>query len=247
MSMSLTLHHTRYELVQLSRIPIAIIGAAFFPAASLFFFVVPNTRDDPAGATLATASMVVFATMISNLFGHGTGIAEDRAQPWQPYTRTLPIGPGVQFASRILTGLAMMLVSLIPVVIIAAVATPATITPGRFVLATGVVVIASLPFTMLGLSIGYLMSTKSALATVQLAFLPLAFAGGLLSAPDSAPGFIQTIAPFVPTRGAAELMWATVGDHRINPVAMIFFALWTLGMGALAVFAYRRDEGRRYR
>ncbi|MEV7109607.1 ABC transporter permease [Streptomyces anulatus] len=243
---SLTLVHARYQLVELSRIPMAIIGAAFFPAASLFFFVVPNTKDDPAGATLATASMVVFAAMISNLFGHGTGVAEDRSQPWDPYTRTLPIGPAVRFGSRIITGLAMMLFSMFPVVIVAAFFTPATISPVRFLLAIGVVIIVSVPFTMMGLAIGYLLSTKAAIATVQLVFLPLAFAGGLLGGPGEAPGFIETIAPFVPTRGSAELMWATVGDFEINPVSIVSLAVWTVGLAALAFYAYQRDEGRRY-
>ncbi|MCK1798570.1 ABC transporter permease [Streptomyces sp. XM4193] len=245
--MNLALTHTRYQLLQLFRIPVAILGAAFFPAASLVFFVVPNTRDNPTGATLATASMVVFATMISNLFGHGTGVSDDRAQPWDPYTRTLPMGPAVQFTSRILTGITMMMLSLIPVVVIAALFTPATIAPLDFVLAIFAVLITSLPFTMMGLSIGYLMSTKAALAVVQLIFLPMAFASGLLSTPGEEPGFIQTIAPFVPARGAVELMWATVGDFDVNPVAIVSFVVWTLFFGALAVFAYRRDEGRRFR
>ncbi|MCE7080567.1 ABC transporter permease [Streptomyces sp. ST2-7A] len=245
--MSLTLVHTRYQLLQVSRIPMAMLGAAFFPAASMLFFVVPNTGDDPAGATFATASMVIFAVIISNLFGHGIGVSEDRAQPWEPYTRTLPVGPGPQFASRILTGVLMMLLSLLPVVVIAALLTPATTTPARFVMAIAVVVVASLPFTFMGLAIGYLLPIKAALAVVQILFFPLAFAGGLLSGPEDAPGFIQTIAPYVPTRGAVELMWAAVGDFRIDAVALTSFVLWTLAMAALAVYAYRRDEGRRFR
>ncbi|MFX4294649.1 ABC transporter permease [Streptomyces bohaiensis] len=244
--MSLALVHTRYQLTQLVRIPVAILGAAFFPAASLVFFVVPNTRDNPAGATLATASMVVFAVMISNLFGHGTGVAEDRSRPWDPYTRTLPIGPAVQFLSRIFTGIVMMMVSLVPVVIIAALFTPATLSFGAFVLAIGTVLLVSLPFTMMGLAIGYSMSTKAALAIVQLIFLPLAFGGGLMSTPGDEPGFIQTIAPYVPTRGAVELMWAVVGDHQVNPTSVVSLAVWTVLFGSLAVLAYRRDEGRRF-
>jgi hypothetical protein len=60
----------------------------------MLFFVVPFAGDDPVGATYATASMVTFAVMTSNLFGYGVGVASDRAEPWDPYTRTLPAGPG---------------------------------------------------------------------------------------------------------------------------------------------------------
>jgi ABC-2 type transport system permease protein len=47
----------------------------------------------------------------------------------------------------------------------------------------------------------------------------------------------------VPTRGAAELMRASVGDFPVNRTSMISFAVWTVALGALAVIAYRRDEG----
>ena len=36
----------------------------------------------------------------------------------------------------------------------------------------------------------------------QVVFFPLAFGGGLMSAPGDAPGFVETIAPYLPTRGA---------------------------------------------
>src|SRR6476469_47399 len=92
----------------------------------MLFFVVPFAGSAPVGATYATASMVTFAVMTSNLFGYGVGVAEDRSQPWDPYTRTLPAGPGPRFAGRILTGLVMTFLSLLPVVLIAAILTAAT-------------------------------------------------------------------------------------------------------------------------
>ncbi|MBQ1010903.1 ABC transporter permease, partial [Micromonospora sp. M51] len=79
-----------------------------------------------------------------------------------------------------------------------------------------------------------------------LIFLPLAFGGGLLSAPGEAPGFIETIAPYLPTRGAAELMWAAVGDYDVEPLALIMLGVWVVLLAALAGWAYRRDEGRRF-
>ncbi|HEX5596274.1 MAG TPA: hypothetical protein VFX61_09700 [Micromonosporaceae bacterium] len=80
----------------------------------------------------------------------------------------------------------------------------------------------------------------------QVVFFPIAVGGGLLSAPDNAPGFIKAIAPYLPTRGAGELMWSAVGEFRINGLSMAMLAVWTVGLGALAVWAYRRDEGRRF-
>ncbi|MGW2589774.1 ABC transporter permease [Streptomyces sp. NPDC001515] len=242
----MTLMHARYQLLRTMRIPIALVGTAFFPGVSMLFFVVPAAGDDPVGATYATAAMIVFATMISNLFGHGIGVAEERQQPWDLYTRTLPSGPGPKFAGRLLSGLLTMLLSMVPLLVIAAVATEATTTVAGFLTGVVVVVLVSVPFTLMGLTIGYLLPIRAALTVVQLTFFPLAFAGGLFSGAGRAPGFIETVAPFTPTRGAAELMWAAVGDYRLNPVAAVSFAVWTVLLAVLSVYAYRRDEGQRF-
>ena len=244
--MSLALTNARYHLLETVRIPIALIGTVFFPAVSMLFFVVPFAGHDPVGATYATASMVCFAVMTSSLFTYGVGVSEDRGQPWDPYLRTLPAGAGPRFAGRILAGLAMTFGSLLPVVLIAALLTQATATPVQLALAVGAVVVVALPFTLMGLAIGYALPMKAALAVAQVLFFPLAFAGGLLSAPGQAPGWVEAIAPYVPTRGAVELLWASVGDFTPSGTAVAMLGVWTLVAGALAVWAYRRDEGRRF-
>jgi ABC-2 type transport system permease protein len=245
--MRLALVNARFQLMETVRIPIALIGTMFFPAVTMLFFVVPFAGDEPAGATYATASIVTFAIMSTNLFQYGIGVAEDRAQPWDPYTRTLPAGPVPRYAGRIVAGLLLTFASLTPVVVIAAVATEAHATLGQLALAAGIVIVIAIPFTLMGLAIGYSMPSKAAIAVAQVLFFPLAFAGGLLSAPGEAPGWVEIIAPYVPTRGSAELMWWAVRGYSIDPTAMLSLAGWTAALAVAAVWAYRRDEGRRFR
>jgi ABC-2 type transport system permease protein len=243
---TLTLTHARFQLLETVRIPIALIGTAFFPAASMLFFVVPFTGGDPVYATFATASMVIFAVMTTNLFQYGIGVAEDRQQPWDPFTRTLPAGPGPRFAGRILAGLVLMTVSLLPVVLIAALFTEATISAPAFLAAVGAVIAAAVPFTLMGLGIGYALPSKAAIVVAQLLFFPLAFGGGLMTAPGSAPGFVEDLAPYLPTGGAVRLMWAAVGDFPPDVSSLTALVGWTIALAAFAVWAYRRDEGRRF-
>ena len=245
--MTLALTNARFYLLETVRIPVALIGSTFFPAASMLFFVVPFAGGHPIGATFATASMVTFAVMTSNLFAYGVGVAEDRAQPWDPYTRTLPAGPMPRFTGRVLANLVLTFISLLPVVLIAAFLTEATTTLPRFVTAIGTVMVIAVPFTLMGLFIGYLLPMKAALAVAQVVFFPLAFLGGLLSEPGSAPGWVEAVSPYLPTRGAVELMWATVGPFTPDPTAIVMLGVWVVVFGSLSVWAYRRDEGRRFR
>ncbi|MFI7492644.1 ABC transporter permease [Micromonospora echinaurantiaca] len=244
--MQLALIHARYQLLETVRIPVAVFGSAFFPAAAMLFFVVPFAGKDPVAATFATASMVTFSVMSANIFQYGVGVAEDRDQPWNPYTRTLPAGSAPRFAGRVLAGLALTYLSLVPVVVIGATLTEARITAPAFLLALVTVALVSVPFTLMGLAIGYSLPSKAAIVVAQVVFFPLAFGGGLLTAPGQAPAFIEAIAPYLPTRGAVELMWAAVGDYPLNPLSMAMLGVWVVVLAALAGWAYRRDEGRRF-
>lgn len=243
---SLTVTHAKFQLLETMRIPIAIIGSAFWPAVSMLAFVVPFVGGDRVYATYATASMITFAVMSTNLFSYGIGVAEDRTQPWDPYVRTLPAGAFPRFAGRILAGLCLMAFSLLPVVVIAALLTKATVTPLAFLAAIGVTAVIAVPFILMGLAIGYSLPQKAAIVVAQVLFFPLAFGGGLMTAPGSAPGFVENLAPYLPTGGAVRLMWATVGDYPINIGSVLSLIAWTVALGGFAVWAYRRDEGRRF-
>jgi len=243
---SLALTHARFQLLETIRIPIAVFGSAFFPAAAMLAFVVPFVGDNAEYATYATVSMITFSVMTTNLFQHGVGVSEDRAQPWDPYVRTLPAGAWPRFAGRILSGLALMAVSLIPVVLIAALLTEATATPLALLLTAATTAVIAIPFILMGLAIGYSMPQKAAIVVAQVLFFPLAFLGGLMTGPGLAPGFVEDVAPYLPTGGAARLMWAAVGDFPYDVGSIAALAGWTALLAGGAVWAYRRDEGRRF-
>jgi ABC-2 type transport system permease protein len=57
---------------------------------------------------------------------------------------------------------------------------------------------------------------------------------------------VEDVAPYLPTGGAARLMWAAVGDFPVDPASVAALAGWTIALAAVAVWAYRRDEGRRF-
>jgi ABC-2 type transport system permease protein len=246
-ALSLTLVHTKYQFLETVRVPIAVVGSVFFPTASMLFFVVPFVGNVPAAATVATGSMMTCAAMRTCLFQFGVGVSDDRAQPWDPYVRTLPVGVAPRLAGRIVTGLGFIVVAVVPVLVIAALFTKAEASPAQIALGIGALVIAAVPFTFLGLAIGYALPTKAALAVANITFFPLAFGGGLLTGPDALPGFVKTISPYLPTRSAVELVWAAISDFPLQRTSLVMLGVWILVFGLAAVWAYRRDEGRRFR
>jgi ABC-2 type transport system permease protein len=246
-NLRLTGLHTRYQFTETVRVPIAVIGTTLFPSLSLLFFVVPQPfAQDLGAATAATAQLAVFAVMSVCLFTYGVGVAEDRALPWDGYTRTLPVGPAPRLTGRLLNGLAFAVLGLVPLVLISWLLTEATLPPSRLALTAGALIAAGVPLFALGIGIGYSLSTKAALAVAQSLLLPLAFGGGLFMPPETFPAWLDAISTWLPTRAGRDLVVAATTGAELPGTALLMLGGWTVLTGSLAVWAYRRDEGHRY-
>ncbi|MBN6055190.1 ABC transporter permease [Nonomuraea sp. RK-328] len=243
---SLVLAHTRYQLLEQIRVPIGLVASAFFPAASMLAFVVPFAGDDPVGATRATGSMMMIGAMSASVMGLSISVAQDREQPWNPYLRTLPAGPFPRFAGRVLTTMAVMLMAVVPVLVIAALLTKATVTGPQLAFGLGALLLGSLPFMLIGLFLGFLLPSKAAIGVSQVVFFPMAIVGGLFMPPQVMPEFLQAISPYAPSRGAVELVWSVTTGSAPNVTGIVMLVAWTVAAALAAAWAYRRDEGRRF-
>ncbi len=241
--------HTRFQVRETVRVPIALIGNLVFPALALLFFVVPqrSVADVPLVAVAAVVQLGTFAVMSSCLFTLGVGVAEDRQLAFDPYVRTLPAGAGPRLAGRIANGVAFCLLAQVPVLVVALLLTSASTTPARALGGLAMVPVVAVPFTLLGLAIGYALPAKAAIAVVQVTLFPLAFAGGLFMPPEVFPRWLDVISQGLPSRAARDLAVQVTTGAEGSTAALPVLLAWTAVFAALAVLAYRRDEGRRFR
>jgi ABC-2 type transport system permease protein len=101
----------------------------------------------------------------------------------------------------------------------------------------------SLPFIGLGFAIGYWSGPHAAPAVANLIYLPLSFASGLFVPLDQLPGFVRTLAPFLPSYHYAQLAWSALGAGRESlGESLLWLACYTALFLTLAVRAYRREE-----
>jgi ABC-2 type transport system permease protein len=124
--------------------------------------------------------------------------------------------------------------------------TPATLPLNRLALGVGALLLAALPMFGIGLTIGYTLPAKAAIAVAQGLLLPLAFGGGLFLPPETFPGWLDAISTWLPTRAGRDLVVAAVGAE-LPVTALPVLAAWSVLALAAAGVAYRRDEGRRFR
>lgn len=248
-TLSLTLTATKYNLLETARVPIAVIGAIVFPTLAFCLFVLPQRAvvDDSGIATAAVCSMVVFAFLSSGLFSVGLELAEQRSKPWTPYLRTLPGSPIARVGALILATLAVATVAMVPLLVIGGVFTSARPEPLRLLAAIVLVIVTAVPPMLIGAVIGITTGPKAAIAVTQVALFLLAFGGGLFLPPQLFPDWLDTASAFLPIRQAREIVVGVATAVEVPLWAMLGIIAWTFVLGALAVWLYRRDEGRRYR
>ncbi len=73
--------------------------------------------------------------------------------------------------------------------------------------------VSGVPFLLIGLTIGYLLSSKAAVAIAQVVVFPLAFAGGLFMPPETFPTWLTPCRPALPSRAARDLVVSAVDRH----------------------------------
>lgn len=248
-TLTLTAVHAKYNLIETLRVPMAVIGTMVFPGLALLFFVVPNrtVAADPVFATQAIVSMAVFAMLANGLFGFGLTIAENRAKPWDPYLRTLPAAGLARVLAHVFSTGLLGLTAIVPVVIIGALLTEAEAPLWRVLVGLAAVAASALPFMLIGTCIGYALPEKAAIAVVQVVMFGLAFAGGLFLPPILFAEWLDRLSMFFPTRQAREfVIWAVQGGE-LAWWSWVGLIVWTAVFLALALWLFRRDEGRRFR
>ena len=248
--------HAKAQVLEQLRIPISVISSTVFPTLALVFFVLPQeaVTSNPVASLIAVSQLALFGVMSSFLFNYGIGVAEERANPWSSYVRTLPAGAVPPTVGRALTAMMFAFFALVPVMLVGLFTTAAleAFTTGlvswwRVPAAVAVWLVCGLPFLFLGLLIGYLCTSKVAIAVTQVVFFPLAFAGGLMLPPELFSPGLNTFSQFLPTRAARDVSVSVFSGEPLGPAALPCLLAWTLLLGVLAVWANRRDQGRRFR
>lgn len=242
--MKLVLAHVAAQTRELARHPGYVVPTLAFPAMFFLFFAAPRaTRSD---AAFYLASFAGFAALGIALFQFGVGIAAERESPWDGFLRTLPLPTHVRLGARVLSAAAFALAAAALVAVAAVAATPLHLGPLRWLALGATLLAGGVPFALLGVAIGYLASPRAALPIANVLYLALSYAGGLWSGRRALPDAVEAVSPYLPTRRLAELLWAAVAGRAAWASCAVLLG-YAVAFAALAAWAYRRDEGRRYR
>jgi len=162
--------------------------------------------------------------------------------------RVSPMPPLAYFAAKVAMAVAVATLIVLTLVLVGTVIGGVRLPAGQLLSLVAVLVLGALPFSAMGLAFGYLVGPNSAPAILNLVYLPMAFVSGLWIPITQLPSVVQAIAPFLPPYHLAQLALGTIGASQggsplVHAGALLAF---TAAFLAVAVWGYRRDEGRTY-
>ncbi len=233
----------QYQLKSLFRLPAYWVPTVLFP---VMLFAMFGSGGSGRSADYRMASFVVYGVIGVAFFQFGVSIAQDRESHWERYRRSLPGAAGPHLVSQLLSAVMFSLLAAAFVVIGALILSAPTVGMDQVLILLAVSLAVAVPFTLLGVALGYWTTPKSAVAVANLIYLPMAYLGGLWMPPNRLPGGVAELSLFTPTRHAGEIAWSVVGGRSVPGVSVFWLIGFSVGFGMLAFWGYQRDEKRRY-
>jgi ABC-2 type transport system permease protein len=238
------LTYTRYELLRTFRNKRFMLFSLAFPLL-LFFLVAGPNRDQKLGginfATYYMVGMLSWGSMAAVIAG-GARIAQERSVGWHRQLRITPLPVPTYFATKILSGYTLASLS-IGLLYAAGISMGVHMSAVHWLELTGYVLVALVPFAVIGIVLGHLLTVDSmgpALGGITSLFAILGGAWG----PIASGGFLGTVVKWLPSYWLVKAGQTVVGGSAWPAQAWIVIGIWTAVSVRLAVRVYRRDTQR---
>jgi ABC-2 type transport system permease protein len=236
--------YTRYELLRALRNARYFIFSLAFPLVMFFLIASPNRNEHIDGIALPTyimSGMVAWGSMIA-IIGIAGRIAGERAVGWNRQLRITPLRVRSYFRAKVLTGYVMAGLSIV-LLYLAGTSLGVRLTAGEWVRMTGLVLIGLVPFAVIGILLGHLLTVDSlgpAMGGITALFAIFGGAWG----PLASEGFMHAFAESLPSYWLVQAGKVALGGDPWPPQAWLVIGVWTAVLIPLAATVYRRDTAR---
>jgi ABC-2 type transport system permease protein len=234
---------TGAELLKSFRAPEFIIPTLGMPVAfySLFAIMIPGSNNN---ADYLLATYGIFAVMGPAIFGFGVSVANERDRGWLSLKRAAPSRGFSYIGAKVFSTILFASVSLAIIYSVAGFAAGVALPTTTWALLLLTHVMATFPFILLGLCIGFVCNGNAAVAVSNIFFLAFSALGGLWIPIMVFPEGMQAFAHFLPTFHLSEIALAVSGAPGERDVVyhVIAISVMTLLLLAATSFAWSKQR-----
>ncbi len=239
--------YARLEVLRTFRNGRFFIFSLAFPLTMYLLFATPNRDDhDFLGSGISAplyymVGLIAFGTMTAVIAG-GARIAAERSVGWNRQMRLTPLSARSYLRVKIATGYLMAGVSIV-LLYAAGIALGVRMPLDRWVEMTALILVALIPFAVMGVALGHMLSVDSmgpALGGITALF---AFLGGTWF-PITGDGVLADIAHGIPSYWLVQAAHVGTGGAAWGAGGWLVVAAWSAALAVVAARAYRRDTAR---
>ncbi len=240
------------EFLKLWRVPAFTLTSLFLPVIFYAFIGIGQSSQvispHVTFGTYFLASMAVYSVANVMIFSFGISVATERGMKMDLLIRATPMPPLIYLLSKCITAIVFAALTLAVLFPFAYIAGGVRLDLAVWLTLASRVLLGSIPFIALGFAIGYLSGPNSAVAVINLIYLPTAFASGLFFPKQLLPDFIQRITPYLPLHFFGQLGWDAIGAPTDGSVTTdwLYLAGYGVVFFLIALWAYRREESRKF-
>src|SRR5579864_669088 len=246
------LKEAKYEFLKNLRLRVYTASVLSFPIMFYVLFgLVLNSKQAIGGTAVPTyliATYGTFGVMGASLFGTAAGLASDRGLGWLQVKRASPMPPFAYFWAKVITSMAFSSIIVVALFILGISFGGVRMPILQFARLMGTLVAGSLPFSAMGLALGYFTGPNSAPPTINLIYLPMSFCSGLWVPFMFLPKVVRHVALALPPYHLSQLALGVVGagTHESSVTHWEVLLAFTLICLGVARIGFQRDQEKMY-
>ena len=246
------LKEMKYEFLKNLRLRMYTASVLSFPIMFYVLFGLVLNAHQTIGGTgvpmYLIATYGTFGVMGASLFGTAAGLASDRGLGWLQVKRASPMPPFAYFVAKVVTSMIFSTIIVLALFALGIALGGVRMPVVDFVRLLGTLAAGSLPFSAMGLAVGYFTGPNSAPATINLIYLPMSFCSGLWVPFMFLPKVVQKIALALPPYHLSQLALGIVGAgrHESSTTHWEVLAAFTMICLGIARIGFQRDQEKMY-
>ncbi len=251
-TVTIYLKETKYEFLKSLRLRVYTLSLISFPSMFYILFgLLLNSKQSIGGTHFPTyliATYGTFGVMGASLFGTAAGLASDRGLGWLQVKRASPMPPFAYFVAKVLVSMGFSAVVVLLLILLGVSFGGVRMPLGELSALVATLLVGSIPFSAMGLALGYFAGPNSAPTLINLIYLPMSFCSGLWVPYMFLPKFMQHVALALPPYHLAQLALGNVGAGFHQSTAAhweVLFAFTLICLG-VARIGFQRDQGKLY-
>ena len=230
------------ELAKSIRMPEFALPTLVLPVVFYALFGIMLAKEATAAPYLL-ATFGVFAALGPSLFGFGIGIATEREEGTLALKSVSPMPAFIYPVAKLAMTFVFVALVLAAIYALGVFAGGASFTPREWAGLFVVHMLSVVPFSLIGIFLGYTLKSQGAIAFGNILFFPLAVLGGLWMPIFVFPPILQAIAQALPSYHLAQLALIAGGMQTPDQfwLHIAVTAAWTLVLAIAVAWAVRRE------